>query len=172
MGTGSLVETIAATIVETLLALLVATAVVATLATTATTVEKARATAELARFELVLIDACGRVLRPPGASGQVAVTTVVRTTAGASATGSSVPAVGRRFEVGLVDGEPEGRLVIVAGEGGVRLSVVGVEHRFDSLRIERMEVERRRVPHLSLTVRAGRSRLHEVRAPFGSFAPL
>lgn len=163
MGTGSLAETIAATIVETLLALLVASAVVATLATATAAADRARELAELARFELVLVDACGRVLQPPDSGGPVVV---------ATPQGSSPRAGARRIEIGSLDGEREKRLVVVADGEKVRVSVAGVEHRFEPLRVERMEVERTPVGHLSLTVRAGRSGRHEVRAPFGSFAPL
>jgi len=175
VGTGTLAETIAAVAVEAVLALLVATATAATIVTTGTMTERASSAAELARFELVITDACARVLQPPEARSPVTTLTRTPKTAPIStspdAPDPSSPAYAWRVEVEHVDGQPDRRLVLVADRAHARLSVAGAEHRFPSLRIERIAVERAPVPHLSMTVRAGQSRAYEVRAPFGSFPP-
>ena len=160
MGTGSAGETIAAVAVETVLAVLVAGALVGTLAVAAEATERVRVTADLARLEVVLIDSCGRVMQHE----HVAATTH-----------------GNRLKIGMVDGE-ENRLLVVDSVAGTRVTVAGVEHRFPSLRIARMEIVRTPVPHLSLAVFAtaaaprpeqatdadGNARTYEIRAPFGS----
>ncbi len=175
MGTGSLAETIAAVAVEAILAVLVATATAATIATAATMTERASRAAELARFELIITDACARVLQPPEASNPMTTLTRTPTAAtvptGPDAPAPSSPAYAWRLEVGYVDGQPDRRLVLVVDRAESRLSVAGAEHRFPSLRIERMAVERAPVPHLSMTARTGLTEAYEVRAPFGSLPP-
>lgn len=151
MATGSLAEAVAAAVVEAILALVVAAAAVATLLSAGVAIERTLATAELARFELVVLDACGRVLAGSDAP-------VPAATAG-------------RFEIGFLDGEPERRVAVFDRGAGLRVEVAGVGHRFASLRLERVEVGRSPVPHLSLTVRAAGSRTHEIRAPFGLIPP-
>ncbi len=171
MGTGSLGETIAAAAVESVLALLVAGALAGTFVVAGAATERVRVTAELARLELVLIDGCARVMQP--AHGEVRVAAWRRGPEGAAG--------GSRLEIGRVDGG-EGRLLVIDSVAGTRVTVAGVEHRFPSLRILRMEIVPAPVPHLSLTVvakaptsrrgettdAADRARTYEIRAPFGS----
>ena len=171
MGTGSIAETVAAVTVDLALALLVAGALAGTFAVAAETTEHVRAAAELARLEVVLIDGCARVMQP--AHGRVRVTAWRR---------GPEAAKGRsRLEIGMVDGEAN-RLLVVDSVAATRVTVAGMEHRFPSLRIVRMEIVRTPVPHLSLTVFAtaaaprpeqatdadGNARTYEIRAPFGS----
>lgn len=169
MGTGSVGETIAAVAVETVLAVLVAGALAGTLAVAAAATERVRVTADLARLEVVLIDACGRVMQHEQDAATAPVPDV------------PMPAHGNRLEIGMVDGEAN-RLLVVDNVAATRVTVAGVEHRFPSLRIVRMEIVPTPVPHLSLTVFAtaaaprpeqatdtgGGARTYEIRAPFGS----
>ncbi len=155
----TLAETLAALAVTVLLLGVAAEHAVGTIAALRGVVREAGRSAAVARLDAVLTRACGRVEQPVDLSAPMA--TVTRWPAGSGPATTSI---------GYLDGVPEAALVLRRTDRGTEVRVGDELHVFGAVRVERVEVVRAPIPHLSVRVASGPNRATIV-APFGQFPP-